>query len=577
MPTSADQLRQRLQQPRHRKTIADAIRHHRRLRFHSQAALNQYDAGAAATDFLEYVRALIPEDKYRLFCSLFRFPVKTVELAEEIYTALEKIFDGRDPVFKYTFADAEYSEDFSQYRTKVLGGQRFWKTRGFEAMKTGINDILVVDLPAEQETERPEPYYYLLNIDKVLDYSLDAAGEITSLIFSQGDEKKGFQIAVFDAESYQVFASKDGRADVGAEVINNPHELGYCPAHWFWSSPITYQKPDQKKAPISSQLSNLDEYLFSSISKRHLDLYAAYPIYWGYSQACDYQEDSGYYCDDGFLRDGEGKYIISRRSGAVAPCPVCSQKRLTGAGSFIEVPPPGPETDGADMRDPAGIVSIDRPSLDYNVDEVYRQRTAIYRQCVGYGGDPINKQAINEKQVMASFEGRVQKIRELAKNFEIIQTWADSTVCRLRYGEAFESASISYGTEFYIFSAPEILEAYKEAKASGVDDVTLDTLQEQYWATKYRNNADAQTRVNILLNVEPFRHLSKEEARALFDSGAIDYPDFFIKQNFSSLIMRFERENIDVLTFGNEIAFRLKIERIKEALAGYVPQRETIN
>lgn len=205
MPVSAEQLRLRLQQPKHRRTIADATNHHRRLRFHGLPALNQADAGPAATYFLEFVRGLIPEDKFRLFCSLFRFPVKTVELAEEIYTALEKIFDGRDPVFRYEFTGPELETDWRAYRAKKLGGQRFWRTRGFEQLKSGINNILVVDLPAEQASERPEPYYYFLDIEKVLDYSLDSTGEIEFIAFTQGNHEAGFRIAVFDAETYQVF------------------------------------------------------------------------------------------------------------------------------------------------------------------------------------------------------------------------------------------------------------------------------------------------------------------------------------------------------------------------------------
>ena len=572
MPLQVEALRERLERPRNRTKIAAAIEHHNRLRFHGQAALSSADAGPAVTPFLEFVRGLIPEDKYQAFNSLFRFPVKTVELADEIYTALEKIFDGRDPVFKYEFTTPELAEDWKEYRAKKLGGQRFWRTRGFEAMKIAINSIMVVDLPAEQSGPAPEPYYYLLDIAEVLEYETDMAGNIEWLAFRQG-EPGAWRIAVFDDTAYRVFASEDGRSNVGPEVVNNPHALGYVPAKWFWDQPITYLEPDMKKAPVTGQLENLDKYLFSAISKQYLDLYASYPIYWGFAQDCDYREDSGYYCDGGFLRDDNHQYVS--RSGTIAPCPVCSNKRLTGAGSYIEVPPPGPHNDGADMRDPAGVVTIDRPSLDYNVEEVARQRLAIYRQCVGFGGDPINDQAINEKQVMASFEGRAQRLREIAKNFEIAQKWADSTAAALRYGPAFQECAISYGTEFYLYSADEVLAMYQEAKAAGLDDVVLDMLQEQFWATKYRNNPEMQQRVNILLHLEPLRHISKAEAREMYAAGQIEWEDFYTKVNFSSLIMRFERENTDVLSFGSLLSFDAKINSIRETIMSYVTENET--
>ena len=552
--------------------IAAAIEHHNRLRFHGQPSLSRHDAGPAVTPWLEFVRSLLPADKFRTFNALFRFPVKSVELAEEIYTALEKVFDGRDPVFRYQFIDPELAEDWKTYRNKALGGQRFWKTRAFEAMKTAINSIMVVDLPAEQAGERPEPYYYLLAIEDVLEYSLDSHGAIEWLAFRQaGTGPDDRRIAVFDDLSYRVFASKDGVSDLGEELINNAHGLGYCPARWFWDQPITYTEPDRKKAPVTSQLDNLDKYLFTAISKQHLDLYGAYTMYWAFAQDCDYREDSGLYCDGGFLRDDTHSYVIGR-TGSLTPCPACAGSPLVGAGTVIEVPAPGPHNDGADLRDPVGVVTVDRASLDYNTEEVARQRLAIYRQAVGFGGDPINDQAINEKQVMASFEGRAQKLREVAKNFELIQRWADETAARLRYGEAFEGASISYGTEFYLYSADEVLAMYQEAQAAGLDDVVLDMLQEQFWATKYRNNPEAQQRTECLLHLEPFRHLSKKEVREMYSAGQVEYEEFYLKQNFSSLIMRFERENTDLLSFGSAISFGAKIARIREILLSYATQ-----
>ena len=33
---------------------------------------------------------------------------------------------------------------------------------------------------------------------------------------------------MFDDTAYRVFASEDGRSNVGPEVVNNPHALGLC-------------------------------------------------------------------------------------------------------------------------------------------------------------------------------------------------------------------------------------------------------------------------------------------------------------------------------------------------------------
>jgi hypothetical protein len=74
-------------------------------------------------------------------------------------------------------------------------------------------------------------------------------------------------------------------------------------------------------------------------------------------------------------------------------------------------------------------------------------------------------------------------------------------------------------------------------------------------------------RVNILLNLEPYRHLTTKEAQSL---GVFDDKELILKANFSSLIQRFERENTLITDFGNGINFNEKINRIKNTLLSYI-------
>jgi hypothetical protein len=74
-------------------------------------------------------------------------------------------------------------------------------------------------------------------------------------------------------------------------------------------------------------------------------------------------------------------------------------------------------------------------------------------------------------------------------------------------------------------------------------------------------------RVNILLNLEPYRHLTTKEAQSL---GVFDDKELILKANFSSLIQRFERENTLITDFGSGINFNEKINRIKNTLLSYI-------
>lgn len=568
MPLTVEEIREIFKEPRNRPTIAAATRHEERLRFHSETTLSRFDTARAATDFLEWVRGIIPADKYAVFLHLFRFPVKTAELTEQMYSALEKIFDGRNPVQKYDFLSPEAAADWEEYRTEQLKEPHVWQTDGMDAMKTAINSVLIVDLPPMQSGPRPDPYFYFLPVAEVIDFQLTGRSAMEWIAFKQPDDR----VAFFDDAFLRVFQTKDGR-EITALEREVPHDLGYCPARFFWTTPMKPSAPALKKSPISNQLGDLDWLLFYGVSKRQLDTYASYPIYWGYSQDCDYDnQDTGEYCHGGFLKRTDETYVINRTSGAVVECPVCSKKRVTGAGSFVDVPPPAPENGNVDLRDPVGIVSIDRASLDYNVEEVERLKEEIYRSVTGYGGEPVNDQAVNEKQVIAAFESRTAVLKAVKKNFEAAQKWVTETICRLRYGVAFRSASINYGTEFYLYTPEYILEAYKSAKEAGADDAILDMLQEQYYETKYRNNPEQLARVKVLINLDPFRHLMKSEVREMYAAGQVAFPDFMLKVNFSTYITRFERENTNLVDFADALEFDQKIDRIRAALLGYIQQ-----
>jgi hypothetical protein len=73
-----------------------------------------------------------------------------------------------------------------------------------------------------------------------------------------------------------------------------------------------------------------------------------------------------------------------------------------------------------------------------------------------------------------------------------------------------------------------------------------------------------------LAELEPYRHMSREEVVELAGKGIIDRTDMMVKLDFASLVRRFERENINVTEFGSEIPFKRKIEIISNTLRSYV-------
>lgn len=554
-----------------RTEIAKAVLHENRLRFHSETTLTNLDASVAATKFLNLVKTLLPEDKYRMFCAMLNFPVSTVALTDQIFKALEKIFDGRNPVFNYEFLSEDDAEDWEDYRTEELDEPNIWKTEGFEIMKTAINSIVVVDVPEQQEGQRPEPYFYFLPISNVIDFEVSSTDkdQMDWLIVEQPDNR----IAVFDDTSYRVFATKPGTTEIlGEPITDNPHDLTYCPARFFWSTSVSQREEVVKKSPLSNYLGKLDMLLFFDTGNEHLNLYGRWPIYSAFAADCDFESDlNGEYCDGGFLRNREGLYLF--RGSEPKGCPVCQRRRLDGPGSFIEIDPPSDDNNNADLRNPVSITTIDRASLDYNVEDIERRKMEIYSAVTGYQGHALNNAAVNEKQVIAVFESLETALEMPQTNFEKVMTWTDETVCRLRYGsQSFVRASISLGTEHFIMTPLQLMEMYQLAKESSFSPATLNLFESRYYQTEFRNNPERMMRQRILDNLDPFRHRSIEEVTKMYEAGQIRYEDYMLKVNFSSLIMRFERENINVIEFAQALNFDAKISAIKAVLETYASE-----
>ena len=572
MGLELNQIKQILQKPSKRQVIQKAVNMQRRLRFHTETNIAVSDINQPTTVFLDWVRRLLPKDKYNIFLQLFKFPLPTPAVVEDVYRELERVFYSRNSSSSYQFTDSELAEDWALYRKSNLNEPEVWKTTGWKRMQVSPNSILVVDLPLVQTSTRPEPYFYWLEIDSVIDYELSKQDEnlFNWLIFNQPEHR----IAVFDDTSIRIYQLNE-KNEIQSLVSEAQHDLGYCPARFFWSTQLNEKNKDLKKNPITKELSNLDWYLFFALSKQHLDLYAPYPIYSAYEADCNFENsETGDYCDGGFLRNAKGEYKILN-DGTVEKCPCCSEKRIAGPGSFLEVPIPNQTEGVADMRNPVQITTIDKDSLDYNVNECARLKNEIVISVVGSGGTVSEKEAINETQVTANFESKTSVLNALKTNFELAQKFIEDTVCKLRYGNAFISSSVNWGTEFYVFTVTELYSKYKQAKDNGASNSELDAISQQILEVEYRNNPLVLQRMLILKQLEPYPHKTLDEVLKLYEKKLIDEKLVKLKINFSTLVDKFERENINIIEFASNRPLREKIDIITNKLLEYVTENDT--
>lgn len=551
--------------------VTKAKSHENRLKFHIETEVTNNQVQRTVNDFLEWVKTLLPSDKYQTFLHLFKFPLYTNEVTEKIFNQLERVFESKNPLFVYNFSNPELKVDWEEYRNEVLHERKTWRTKGWFAYQTKINSVLIIDLPQEQEGSRPDPYFYWLDISRVVDYTLREDKENFEFIIFEHDKEKN-QYAIFCDDFYRIVTVK-GNNLVSVD-IENKHGLGYVPAKFFWTTPLKDSEPDIKRSDLSNQLTQLDDLLFKNISKKHLDLYASYPVFSAYATDCDYDmeiEVNGkmYHdiCEQGFIKR-DGNYVL--HGDGILKCPRCEEKRLAGAGSFIEVPTPSEANNFQDLRDPISIADVPMDTLQYNVDDLARIENKIIESVIGGGGEPKNDQAKNEKQIIAGFESRTTVLQKIAWNFQNAHKFVNDTIARLRYESAFIGSDISWGKDFYIYSISELRELYKQAKENGLSMAELDMIQKQIITTEYKNNPLQLQRMLILKDLEPYSHYTFDELMVLDEKGLVtDEKELQLKVNFANFIDRFERENINIVEFGSLLSYNKKIKKIKDKLLSY--------
>lgn len=574
MALDEESIRERINLNDKRSVIAQAEAYEGRIRFHVSTRTSfaaRYNDCNALSDFLAFAKNLLPSEKFSNFKTLLRVPFKTNEITGIIFDKLSRVFDGRNPVFNYQFTNTEYRDDWEYYRKDVLHEPDVWQYKGWENFKTNINSVLVCDLPEEQEeADRwPRPYFYWLPIGAVIDFEPGGRHDTFKyIIFRQ----PGDRIAVIDDTSYRLYSAKNG--NINELLSEHPHDLGYCPARFFWLDPLDGNNPYIKEHPLARALESLDWYLFFHTAKRNLDIYGNYPVYIGYENSCDYVGEHGEYCAHGFLKGEDGKYLYDANALPVR-CPVCGNKHIVGPGSFVQVTMPDSGDKVTALPKPIDMLSVDRNSLDYNTEEEERLKNEIIESVTGIDSGAMNEQAFNEQQINANFENQNAVLNRIKKGFESAQRFVDETVCRLRYGgKALLSARVDYGTEFFLLSADELRKRYKTAKESGAGEAELDALQTQITETEYRNDPLQVQRLMTLNEIEPYRNMSRAEVVDLWQKGIADKRDMVVKLNFPDFIRRFERENGNILDFGSQIDYNNKINIIKQTLSGYADEQD---
>jgi hypothetical protein len=567
-----------IKNPKNLREIQRARAKRIRHKLHSQPETENDLKSESHFYFLRWVEDLISsEDNFKRFKQLYRVPLITNELTESIFAEFEKVFEGQNRYEKFEFNKPELENDFQEYRKKI-GDLAFWQTQGFETFKDSIDNILVVDLPQQQKTSLPEPYYYILDINDLIDIEnvkvkasdVDGTDFIyfkTEYIIFRG--KEGF-IYCFDDQFYRVF-QEDDKNNI-TFVSEAAHNLKYCPARSFWTTPLNSSSCIQKRSVITNSLSELDWYLFFSICRKYLELYAPFPIYAVYKGRCDYKTTGSARegkCSGGYMEYKGEIFDVNKRER----CPKCHNKIRVGPGNIIELDVPRDDQHDL-MANPMKIIPAERTSLDYMKAALDDKKAEIWTNCVGRRQDEKNGQARNETDVKSGFESAESAVLKVKRNFEIIHHFALDTMARLRYDASYVRGVVDYGDQFFNIDEAKEMVDFETASKNGAPSYELKARMDKIFSHKYKNDPDLLERLKILANLDPFPGTSLEkviEWKAK-TPNLVSEEDLILKFKFDSFIDRFEREQTSVLMYARLAPFDVKVREIKESLKQYVQE-----
>lgn len=549
MHLSNEKIQELVKTKPNEKELQAGVKHQERLRFHTETVLNKNDLSGYYRDFKSWICSEDPEilapDKQDRFFQLLSTPIPTIELTESIFSRLHRVFQSQDSYFNYKFTDDSLESDWAEYKD-----QKFWSTEGFEAMQTAIDSVWIVDLPADQLSEFPEPKNRLIDLESVIAIKNNSNNECEYVIFRIGD-----YVYAYDDEMLRAYESEGDNLTLYAEAA---HGLGYTPARMFWSESLVSRNTINKESPITKVLSDLDWLLFHQTSKKYLDLANAYPVTVIYEADRDFEDDD----------------LTDKKAGGKQPV----GSNLMGSGSVISVKMPR----GNDEHDPMSsgpikVISPEIGTLEWHVKEEMRLNDKIFRSVVGVDQEVKNDAAKNEMQIQSSYESQVSVLLRIKKNFEAIHTFADKTICKLRYDNRFIGCEIDYGTNFFLKDIEGLQKELSDAKQSGASESLIETINANMLSTKYRDDKRNKERAEIIHDLDPLPNYSIKDAIDVFKNGGVDKLNFIIKINLLSFVRRFERENIDVVRFGSLGNYLSKIEKIRESFVLYAQEMTKTN
>jgi len=475
-------------------------------------------------------------------------------------TDLYKVFDGRNANFDIEYTNSRL-EEAAEDMLSSLNIRQFIENTGKKVLKSQPNTVVVLD-----KDINGDPLLLAIPNERIHGYTQNKDGsfDVFMFIHSIGLEngRKYTKYGVYDDEYYRVVKQIEGIYTLETEET---HDLGYCPARFFYDNPLTSDKFQfNRGVPLSNVLGAMSQWQQFDVFKYYADHIYPFPVTEYPDGGCDDERCvNGTIYYDPILNDDNQE--VSQRQPS--ECSHCANKQIIAPGTSLGITVSQDKED----QDTRGVFRFISPPIDgmkYTGETQKQRESFIKLNVVGYNNES-NSAAVNELQVMSSLESRKKPLLDIKAHLDELYKWITKGIVKLTYGVDVR-VHANFGTEYFILGEKDILNIIQQAKIAGVQDSEIKQLNRLLIETKYKGNPYTVQKMLITSDVEPSPFDTRLEARAKFAEGMMTREDYYMKVNFTDLIGMFERENGSVIDFGEALSYDKKIKKIKEELLIYI-------
>ncbi|NIT99392.1 MAG: hypothetical protein GWN01_00120 [Nitrosopumilaceae archaeon] len=211
------------------------------------------------------------------------------------------------------------------------------------------------------------------------------------------------------------------------------------------------------------------------------------------------------------------------------------------------------------------FATLDIESLRYPSERKAEIEEHLYNEIIGVSETFNPKQQQNETRIMSAYEGKLDVVFDTKAVFEKVMSSVDTKAMKMKY-PAFKKSVINLGDNFYLLNEIEYQEAIEFGNKNRIEGY-IDN-KRGLIEVKFKNNKNERDRKILIYKLEKaivkFPYLNNEQIVTLYDSEKISDKDFFINQNFYSIIEeiemldeknRFINEILDEMTYKDKLKF----------------------